>query len=125
MMVPRSLLIFSLLLAPALYAVAHHSLPALFDTSLDVSVTGTVTRFEFKAPHSYVHLDIVEEGGTITWELETYPPGMLIRQGLTPDTLPVGTRVSAAGYPARDGRPLMRLLTLTFPDGSVRVVQGH
>ena len=105
-------------------AAAHHSLPALFDTESDVAVTGEVTEFEFIAPHGYIHLRVVDEAGEpVLWELETYPPGMLIRKGLTPDTLQIGDIVSAVGHPARDGRPLMRLLTITMPGGEERQIQ--
>jgi len=108
----------------ALTVSAHHSLPALFDTGSDVTVTGEVTEFEFIAPHGYIHLSVVDDAGeTVAWELETYPPGMLIRKGLTPDTLQPGQTISAVGHPARDGRPLMRLLIITMPDGEERQIQ--
>ncbi len=105
-------------------AAAHHSMPALFDAAAEVEVAGVVTDFEFIAPHGFIHLDVAGgDGEIIAWELETYPPGMLIRKGLTPDTLPIGERISAVGHPALDGRPLMRLLTITMSDGEVRVIQ--
>jgi len=46
---------FRRLVALALASVsnAHHSLPALFDTSTTVEISGRVTAFEFAAPHSY------------------------------------------------------------------------
>ena len=105
-------------------AAAHHSLPALFDTSTTVDVTGQVTEFQFVAPHAYILVSVMDQAGEETaWQLETYPPGMLMRKGLTPATLKPGDRISAQGYPTRDGRPLMRLLTITMPDGEERQVQ--
>ena len=103
---------------------AHHSLPALFDTSRTVEVSGRVTAFEFLAPHSYIHMSVVDEAGVETvWEIESYPPGMLVRKGLTPQTLEPGQEISATGIPSRDGRPLMRLLTITMPDGGQLQIQ--
>ena len=103
---------------------AHHSLPSLFDTSTTVEVSGPVTAFEFVAPHSYIHLSVVDEAGLETvWEIESYPPGMLVRKGLTPQNLEPGQQISATGIPSRDGRPLMRLLTITMPDGEQRQIQ--
>ena len=103
---------------------AHHSLPALFDTSTTVEISGRVTAFEFVAPHSYIHLSVVDEAGVETvWEVESYPPGMLVRKGLTPQTLEPGQEISAVGIPSRDGRPLMRLLTITMPDGERHQIQ--
>ncbi len=111
-------------LAPASVSDAHHSLPALFDTSTTVRISGRVTAFEFAAPHSYIHLSVVDEAGVeTTWEIESYPPGMLVRKGLTPQTLEPGQEISAVGIPSRDGRPLMRLLTVTMPDGEQRQIQ--
>ena len=105
-------------------AAAHHSMPALFDTQAEAEVAGIVTEFEFIAPHGFIHLSVDGDNGeSIAWELETYPPGMLIRKGLTPDTLKIGERISAVGHPALDGRPLMRLLIITMPDGEVRQIQ--
>jgi len=119
----RKLITFFMFFA-ATSAAPHHSMPALFDAAAEVEVSGEVTEFEFIAPHGYIHLDVEgDDGQLIAWELETYPPGMLIRRGLTPDTLLVGDRIVAVGHPARDGRPLMRLLTITMPDGEERQIQ--
>jgi len=105
-------------------AAAHHSLASLFDTARTVTVTGEVTQFDFIAPHGYIHMNVADESGEPTvWQLETYPPGMLIRKGLTPDVLRPGQKISARGYPSRDGRALMRLLTITMPDGEQRQIQ--
>ena len=105
-------------------AAAHHSLASLFDTVRTVTVTGEVTQFDFIAPHGYIHMNVADESGEPTvWQLETYPPGMLIRKGLTPDVLRPGQKISARGYPSRDGRALMRLLTITMPDGEQRQIQ--
>ena len=105
-------------------SIAHHSLPALFDTSTTVDVTGVVTDFEFIAPHAYILVDVADEAGEeVTWQVETYPPGMLVRKGLTPATVQPGDTISANGNPARDGRPLMRLLVITMPDGEERQIQ--
>ncbi len=103
---------------------AHHSLPALFDTSTTVTVTGEIIEFEFVAPHGYIHMSVVDESGElVAWQIETYPPGMLVRKGLTPATLLPGETISASGNPSRDGRALMRLLVITMPDGEERQIQ--
>ena len=108
----------TLALGTAVSSQAHHSFAALFDTGRTVAVTGEVTQFEFKAPHSYIEL-VVEEGGEpVEWQIETATPGMLIRRGITPDTLRAGHTISVTGNPTRDGRNLMRLLTITMADGT-------
>lgn len=113
-----------LLSLSATVAQAHHSFSALFDPSSRVTVAGVVTEFQFIAPHAYIRIDVTDEGGSLVqWEIETTSPGQLIRHGLTPDTLTVGDRISAVGNPARDGRPLMRLLTITMPNGEEKRIQ--
>lgn len=120
----RMLAIPVLLVGSLSIASAHHSFTVLFDPSVQVAVEGVVTEFQFIAPHAYIRIDVIEASGAVAeWELETTSPGQLIRNGLTPETLKVGDRVSAVGNPTRDGRPLMRLLTITLPDGHERRIQ--
>lgn len=105
-------------------ARAHHSFAALFDATKTVTVIGTVVVFEFNAPHSYIELEATGDGGEhVTWEVETSTPGMLIRKGITPETLQAGDTVSVRGNPARDGRPLIRLTHLTISDGEELQIQ--
>lgn len=112
------------LLGAVMVAQAHHSFAALFDPSRSISIEGVVTEFEFIAPHAYIRIDVADAGeAVIQWEIETTSPGQLIRAGLTPQTLAVGDRIAAVGNPTRDGRPLMRLLTITMPDGESKQIQ--
>ena len=105
-------------------AYAHHSFTALFDPSRTVSIEGVVTEFQFIAPHAYIRVDVADtEGAVERWEIETTSPGQLIRAGVTPATLGVGERISAVGNPTRDGRALLRLLTITMPDGESKRIQ--
>ncbi len=113
-----------LLITGTASAYGHHSFSALFDARQTITVSGEVVAFEFQAPHSYIILDVADDGGAeSTWQIETATPGMLIRKGITPDTLRAGDRISASGNPTRDGRNLMRLLTITMADGQVLQVQ--
>jgi Family of unknown function (DUF6152) len=115
-------LLSSLALSSA--AGAHHSYTVLFDPSKNITVSGEVTRFEFKAPHAYIYLNVAADDGTSTeWELETTSPGQLIRKGVTPETLHVGDTVSVFGNPSRDGRNLVRVIRLTMADGEEKQLQ--
>jgi hypothetical protein len=105
-------------------AYAHHSFTALFDPAARISVEGTVTGFQFIAPHAYIRIDVEDAAGAATaWEIETTSPGQLIRSGLTPETLKAGDHIVVVGNPTRDGRPLLRLLTITMPDGEEKRIQ--
>lgn len=105
-------------------AAAHHSFVVLFDPSQTTEVTGVVTEFQFIAPHAYIRIDALDQNGDVEhWELETTSPGQLIREGLTPDVLRSGDAITAVGNPTRDGRRLMRLLTITLPSGETKQIQ--
>jgi hypothetical protein len=112
------------LLSGTAAARAHHSFAALFDPSRNIAIEGVVTEFQFIAPHAYIRVDVSNPDDTVVqWEIETTSPGQLIRAGLTPQTLAIGDRIAAVGNPTRDGRPLMRLLTITMPDGESKQIQ--
>jgi hypothetical protein len=42
--------------------LAHHS-HAMFDHSVEVTVTGTVTDYSFRNPHVYLYLDVANDAG--------------------------------------------------------------
>lgn len=105
-------------------AQAHHSFNALFNVSETVSVTGEIVMFRFIAPHSYIQLvEISDNESQIMWEIETTTPGMLTRKGITPVTLQAGQIITITGNPTRDGRKLLRLLTIRMPDGKELQIQ--
>jgi hypothetical protein len=69
----------SLLLITA--ASAHHSSSA-FDREHPVALTGTVKRFVWANPHTWLYMQVPNaKGGIDEWELEGPPLGMLVRKG--------------------------------------------
>ena len=42
---------------------AHHSFAPHFDASKKVNISGTVKEYEAKNPHSYLHVNAVDENG--------------------------------------------------------------
>ncbi len=66
-------------------ALAHHSFAPHFDASKPVSISGTVTEFEARNPHSYLHVAAVDENGkTREYVCESHGVTQLTRNGLTP-----------------------------------------
>jgi len=83
--------------------VAHHAFTAEFDPQAPVELRGTVTRVEFINPHTWVHIEVMTEDGSATaWMIEGGTPNTLLRRGLTPAALPIGTEVIVKGYQSRD-----------------------
>jgi hypothetical protein len=64
-------------------AIAHHSANAEFDTSQQMTITGTLTKLESVNPHSWWYVDVKEPDGKVSpWRLESNSPSGLIRLGL-------------------------------------------
>ena len=72
-------------------ARAHHSFAPHFDASKPVSISGTVTEYEARNPHSYVHIAAVDENGkTREYVCESHGVTQLTRNGITPELFKVG-----------------------------------
>lgn len=98
---------------------AHHSFAAFFDASKQVTITGTVTEFQFTNPHGLIVLMVKgADGKEQEWRVETNAPVVLRRRGWTLQSVKPGEPVTIAGWPSRDGRPYLRLRAAFHPDGT-------
>ena len=99
----------ALLAAPA---VAHHSF-AMYDMNQTKTHTGKLTRYIPGANHAQLLFDlldndgkpIMKDGKPATMGVETGSAANLSRQGVTVESFPVGTIITVAAHPLRDGRP--------------------
>ena len=108
----KGILTFSLL--PALLitlpltapiAGAHHSF-TMFDRSIEQVATGTVVRWTFNNPHSWLYLNIKDKDGKETlWSFEGSAPTGLLQRGITGTTFEPGHTITILYCPLRDGRP--------------------
>lgn len=105
------------ILAGSSQLFAHHSLPATFDISKALKLSGTVTAIEWANPHVYFYIDVVDEqsGIVANWAIELLSPNALVRNGWNRDSLTIGDKVVVEGSPARDGTRLSsaRFVTLS------------
>jgi hypothetical protein len=91
------------LVAGATNAAAHHSFSA-FNTEVEKTITGTVNRFEWTNPHTWVWVDVPDgKGGTVTWGVEGMSPNYLSRRGWSKNTFKPGDKVTLTIRPMRDG----------------------
>lgn len=85
-------------------AAAHHSF-AMFDMSKSVRLEGTVKRFDWTNPHSWIFLEIVgPEAMAEQWTIELPSAGVLAREGWNKNYLKAGERVVLHVNPLKDGR---------------------
>ena len=82
---------FGAALAPT-PAMAHHSF-AMFDMSKSIRLEGTVKRFEWTNPHSWIFLEVSNPGAMVEqWTIELPAAGVLAREGWTKTYLKPGER---------------------------------
>ena len=106
------------LMAVALPVSAHHSFSAEFSRDLPVTLEGEVLRMEWVNPHSWLHINVTKEDGTVeTWMVEGGSPSVLMRQGWNRDSLPAATKVKVEGFGAKDGSLRAQSRGIEFPDG--------
>lgn len=103
----------------SLPAGAHHSWSAEYDLSRSTFVTGTVTRVQFRNPHSAVILAVNEDGREYRWTVEWASPQRLRDRGVTSETLRVGDELLVTGNPHRDSKVRsLRAVSVRGSDGS-------
>jgi hypothetical protein len=107
------------LVGTASSAWAHHAFSAEFDANSPVQLKGTVTRMEWINPHSWIHINVVnDKGETEEWMVEGGAPNAILRRGFTADSLKPGTVIEVEGYRARDGSNRANGRDITFEDGT-------
>jgi hypothetical protein len=97
---------------------AHHAFAAESDQNKPVTVSGTVTKFEWINPHAWLYVDGKDESGKVTsWSFEMGSPNGLIHRGWRRTELKKGDQVTVEGYRAKDGGNLANASTVSLPDG--------
>ena len=91
------------LLVSAAPVRAHHSFAAEYDAAKPITLKGVVSRVEWTNPHARFYIDVKDENGTSTWNLELASPNVLSRNGWTRRTLNIGDEISVQGSMAKDG----------------------
>ena len=104
-----AVLIFGVVSMPL---VAHHSF-AMYDTSIEKTMTGKLIRYVLGANHSQYIFQVVnpdgslavrEDGDPLTWSVETTAAAQLATRGITVETFKIGTIFTISFSPLRDGR---------------------
>lgn len=104
---------------------AHHAFATEFDVDRPVEFEGTVTKVELINPHSWIHIEVVDENGeTAVWMIEGGSPNALVRRGITRNSIPIGSELFIRGYQARDRSNRAVGRDMRFADGRELFFQG-
>ena len=98
---------------------AHHAFAAEFDEKKPIHFPeATVTKLELINPHSWIHVDVKQPDGTIeNCAIEAGSPNVLLRRGITKDTLKKGDKIVVDGYQSKDGSHRANGRDLTLSNG--------
>ena len=104
-------------LAPAVPVVAHHSFAATYFEDKTQTIEGDLVQFQFRNPHSYVHVEAPDESGAMQrWAVEWGSGMQLSTQGLQATTLKAGDHVIIVGSPGRNPEDhRLRMKSITRP----------
>jgi hypothetical protein len=118
-MKPRLLNVLAAAIALAIPVLAHHSF-TMFDTTKQITITGTVTSFEWTNPHSYIEIDVADEAGAVKhWSIEMGSPSILQQSGWKFSSLKKGDKTTLVINPLKTGLAGGFLNTATLPTGKV------
>ena len=113
------------MLAVVSSASAHHSFAPHFDASKPVNISGTITEYEARNPHSYLHIAAIDANGkTQEYVCESHGTTQLTRNGISKDMLSVGTQVRVEGSQSRNSEYMCFFDLVDFGDGRVLSVNG-
>ena len=91
----------------ALPSFSHHGSNTVYDLTRSITVSGTVTEFQFVNPHVQILFDVPgDDGSAVSW-LAGLPGSLRLAQeeGWTRDTFKPGDAISITGAPARNDAP--------------------
>ena len=104
-------------------ANAHHSF-AMYDKQNELWLDGTVKEFQWTNPHSFIQLQVEQDGKVVEWSLEGGSPNILGRDGWKRTSLSAGEKVRILIYPLKNGDPGGSFLEVHKQDGTVLYYHG-
>ena len=103
-------------------ASAHHNMSAVFDFNDRVTLTGTLTKIDWRNPHIELIVDARSDGNQVqTWSIEGPPPSFFRVRDVNKSDVEtaLGKTVTAEASRARDGSRSGLLREMTLPSGMV------
>ena len=122
-MIRRISIAFAFALVPLAHQVfAHHNMTAIFDFNDRVTLTGTLSRVDWRNPHIYLTVDVSKAGGAMeSWQAEGPSPTWFRIRDIGKDDFAngMGKSFEVELSRARDKTPMGLIRTITLPGGRV------
>ena len=102
-------------------ALAHHNMSAIYDFNDRISMSGTLTKIDWRNPHIELVVDTKNGSEVQTWSFEGPPPSFFRARDINKSDIEasLGKTVTAEASRARDGSRSGLLRIMTMPDGKV------
>ena len=98
-------------------ASAHHGVAA-YDSAKQITLSGTVKDWFWANPHCILQFEATDSHGEVVhWMMETGNPSDLVNNGWSRQSLKPGDRITVTVQPAKNGRPIGRIVEVTLPNG--------
>ena len=116
----KSAILVGVTLASTNIAQGHHSY-AMFDTTKQVTIAGTVRTLEWSSPHVWLWIEVPDgKGGSDPYGFETVSPAQLQRDyGWERNILHPGDKITVVFAPLRSGKNGGELEKVTMQNGKV------
>jgi hypothetical protein len=101
---------------------AHHNMSAAFDFNDRLSLTGNLTKVDWRNPHIYLFVDVKGDADQVeTWSIEGPSPAFFRARDISSNDFQsaIGRTVTAEASRARDGSRSGLIRIVTLPDGKV------
>ena len=103
---------------------AHHSWPV--DNSRAITVSGTVTGYDWANPHVMIGLDVKTADGKVEkWNVGGPSTSRMAGNGWDKSTLKAGDVITATGYRFSDGQNILRLEKIVMAGGKEMFLYGR
>jgi hypothetical protein len=97
-------LVFATVAAVALTwtAWAHHA-HSNYDTNSFTNLEGTVKQLRWMNPHTWIYMEVADQGKPVVWTLEGGSPNALVREGWKKEDIKVGETIKVRCHRLKDG----------------------
>ena len=103
---------------------AHHG-NAAYEMEKSITLKGTVTQWIWANPHCILQLDVTDDRGQVVpWSAETENPSSMVHYGYTKQSMKPGDQVTVTVLPAKNGKPIGRIVEVVLPNGQKLAGRG-